>query len=94
MVKISMDVFVRKFQPERYAQWLAGKDNAPIDHSKATPEAAEFTPGRQTPQPPDATVRDPQDAASTLPEDKRLVSILTHGRPRRRGGSGSGGRAG
>ncbi|KAJ8375233.1 hypothetical protein SKAU_G00058130 [Synaphobranchus kaupii] len=42
MVKISMDVFVRKFQPDRYKQWKAGKDNAPIDHSKPTPEAAEF----------------------------------------------------
>ncbi|XP_059416967.1 lysine-specific demethylase 4A-like isoform X2 [Carassius carassius] len=42
MVKISMDVFVRKFQPERYKLWRAGKDSAPIDHSKPTPEAAEF----------------------------------------------------
>ncbi|XP_070687821.1 lysine-specific demethylase 4A isoform X2 [Pempheris klunzingeri] len=42
MVKISMDVFVRKFQPERYKLWKAGKDNTPIDHSKPTPEAAEF----------------------------------------------------
>lgn len=45
MVKISMDVFVRKFQPERYELWLAGKDSAPIDHSKPTPEAAEFLGG-------------------------------------------------
>ncbi|XP_042368685.1 lysine-specific demethylase 4A isoform X2 [Plectropomus leopardus] len=42
MVKISMDVFVRKFQPDRYKLWKAGKDNASIDHSKPTPEAAEF----------------------------------------------------
>uniref|UniRef100_A0A673H7M9 [histone H3]-trimethyl-L-lysine(9) demethylase n=1 Tax=Sinocyclocheilus rhinocerous TaxID=307959 RepID=A0A673H7M9_9TELE len=42
MVKISMDVFVRKFQPERYKLWKAGKDSAPIDHSKPMPEAAEF----------------------------------------------------
>lgn len=42
MVKISMDVFVRKFQPERYKLWKAGKDNSPIDHTKPTPEAAEF----------------------------------------------------
>ncbi|XP_040896158.1 lysine-specific demethylase 4A isoform X1 [Toxotes jaculatrix] len=42
MVKISMDVFVRKFQPDRYKLWKAGKDNAPIDHNKPTPEAAEF----------------------------------------------------
>ena len=45
MVKISMDLFVRKFQPERYKLWLAGKDNGPIDHSKPTPEAAEFLQG-------------------------------------------------
>lgn len=42
VVKISMDVFVRKFQPERYKLWKAGKDNSPIDHTKPTPEAAEF----------------------------------------------------
>ncbi|XP_056315337.1 lysine-specific demethylase 4A isoform X2 [Danio aesculapii] len=42
MVKISMDVFVHKFQPERYKLWKAGKDNVPIDHSKPTPEVAEI----------------------------------------------------
>nr|XP_061795147.1 lysine-specific demethylase 4A-like [Nerophis lumbriciformis] len=42
MVKISMDVFVKKFQPERYEQWLAGRDTVPIDHSRPTPEAKEF----------------------------------------------------
>uniref|UniRef100_A0A8D3D3P4 [histone H3]-trimethyl-L-lysine(9) demethylase n=1 Tax=Scophthalmus maximus TaxID=52904 RepID=A0A8D3D3P4_SCOMX len=47
-VKISMDVFVRKFQPDRYKLWKAGKDNAPIDHTKSTPEAAEFLKDDQT----------------------------------------------
>ncbi|XP_047223909.1 lysine-specific demethylase 4A isoform X3 [Girardinichthys multiradiatus] len=42
MVKISMDVFVRKYQPDRYEQWLAGRDTVPIDHSQPTPEASEF----------------------------------------------------
>ncbi|KAJ8270923.1 hypothetical protein GJAV_G00120800 [Gymnothorax javanicus] len=42
MVKISMDVFVQKYQPHRYKLWKAGKDVVPIDHSKPTPEAAEF----------------------------------------------------
>ncbi|KAL0966676.1 hypothetical protein UPYG_G00298260 [Umbra pygmaea] len=42
MVKISMDLFVKKYQPERYEQWLAGKDTAPIDHTRPTPEAKEF----------------------------------------------------
>uniref|UniRef100_A0A8C5CA41 [histone H3]-trimethyl-L-lysine(9) demethylase n=1 Tax=Gadus morhua TaxID=8049 RepID=A0A8C5CA41_GADMO len=73
MVKISMDVFVRKYQPERYAQWLAGKDNAPIDHSKPTPEAAEFIPGHETLQLLDPNASDLQEATSTIQEDKRLV---------------------
>ncbi|XP_062308360.1 lysine-specific demethylase 4A [Osmerus eperlanus] len=47
MVKISMDVFVRKFQPDRYKLWKAGKDNAPIDHSKATTEASDFPKGEK-----------------------------------------------
>ncbi|XP_061588624.1 lysine-specific demethylase 4A isoform X2 [Cololabis saira] len=42
MVKISMDVFVKKFQPDRYEQWLRGRDNTPINHSRPTPEAKEF----------------------------------------------------
>lgn len=48
MVKISMDVFVRKFQPERYKLWKAGKDNAPIDHSKIPPEVSELLTDRKT----------------------------------------------
>ena len=80
MVKISMDVFVRKYQPERYAQWLAGKDNAPIDHSKPTPEAAEFIPGHETLQLLDPNASDLQEATSTIQEDKRLLFMLTEGR--------------
>uniref|UniRef100_A0A8D3DX16 [histone H3]-trimethyl-L-lysine(9) demethylase n=1 Tax=Scophthalmus maximus TaxID=52904 RepID=A0A8D3DX16_SCOMX len=43
MVKISMDVFVKKFQPDRYEQWLAGRDVLPINHSRPTPEAKDTT---------------------------------------------------
>ncbi|XP_033929073.1 lysine-specific demethylase 4C isoform X3 [Melopsittacus undulatus] len=39
MVKISMDVFVRKFQPDRYQLWKQGKDIYTIDHTKPTPES-------------------------------------------------------
>ncbi|XP_076150799.1 lysine-specific demethylase 4C isoform X3 [Alosa pseudoharengus] len=39
MVKISMDPFVRLFQPERYPGWLQGKDPCPIDHTQATPSS-------------------------------------------------------
>ncbi|CAL8309819.1 unnamed protein product [Lota lota] len=36
MVKISMDVFVRCLQPERYEQWKQGKDTTVLDHLKPT----------------------------------------------------------
>ncbi|XP_069071996.1 lysine-specific demethylase 4B [Pleurodeles waltl] len=36
MVKISMDVFVRVLQPERYELWKQGKDITPLDHLKPT----------------------------------------------------------
>ncbi|KAL1282483.1 hypothetical protein QQF64_001286 [Cirrhinus molitorella] len=37
MVKISMDPFVRRFQPDRYQVWTQGKDSCPLDHTLATP---------------------------------------------------------
>ncbi|KAI3368672.1 hypothetical protein L3Q82_025400 [Scortum barcoo] len=72
MVKISMDVFVRRFQPDRYKLWKAGKDNTPIDHSKPTPEAAEFLKEEKT----EASKENPSEAGSEEPttpvqEDKR-----------------------
>ncbi|XP_054665213.1 lysine-specific demethylase 4C isoform X2 [Grus americana] len=39
MVMISMDIFVRKFQPDRYHLWKQGKDLYTIDHTKPTPES-------------------------------------------------------
>lgn len=74
MVKISMDVFVRKFQPDRYKLWKAGKDNAPIDHSKPTPGAAEFLKEHKT----EASEQSPAEAKTEEPttpvnEDKRSV---------------------
>uniref|UniRef100_A0A4W4ELD0 Lysine-specific demethylase 4B n=1 Tax=Electrophorus electricus TaxID=8005 RepID=A0A4W4ELD0_ELEEL len=36
MVKISMDVFVRCLQPERYELWKQGKDMTVLDHLKPT----------------------------------------------------------
>uniref|UniRef100_W5LVH2 Lysine-specific demethylase 4B n=1 Tax=Lepisosteus oculatus TaxID=7918 RepID=W5LVH2_LEPOC len=36
MVKISMDVFVRCLQPDRYDQWKQGKDVTALDHLKPT----------------------------------------------------------
>ncbi|XP_069553478.1 lysine-specific demethylase 4C isoform X1 [Brachyistius frenatus] len=37
MVKISMEPFVKRFQPDRYATWMLGKDSTPVDHTLATP---------------------------------------------------------
>ncbi|XP_074543170.1 lysine-specific demethylase 4C isoform X2 [Halichoeres trimaculatus] len=37
MVKISMEPFVKRFQPDRYPTWMLGKDSTPIDHTHATP---------------------------------------------------------
>uniref|UniRef100_A0A8C2WCP4 Lysine-specific demethylase 4B n=1 Tax=Cyclopterus lumpus TaxID=8103 RepID=A0A8C2WCP4_CYCLU len=37
MVKISMEPFVKRFQPDRYTNWMGGKDSAPPDHILATP---------------------------------------------------------
>uniref|UniRef100_A0A672JPK5 [histone H3]-trimethyl-L-lysine(9) demethylase n=1 Tax=Salarias fasciatus TaxID=181472 RepID=A0A672JPK5_SALFA len=36
MVKISMDVFVRCLQPDRYEMWKQGKDITVLDHLRAT----------------------------------------------------------
>lgn len=39
MVKISMEPFVKRFQPDRYPNWMLGKDSAPLDHLLATPSS-------------------------------------------------------
>ncbi|XP_063849239.1 uncharacterized protein LOC135093672 isoform X2 [Scylla paramamosain] len=40
MVKISMDTFVKRFQPERYELWLAGKDIGPHPEDPTRSSAA------------------------------------------------------
>ena len=72
MVKISMDVFVRKFQPDRYKLWKAGKDNAPIDHSKPTPEAADFlTADQSEPSRETQSEAGSEEPTTPVPEDRR-----------------------
>lgn len=71
MVKISMDVFVRKFQPDRYKLWKAGKDNAPIDHSKPTPEAAEFVKEDKMEPSKSPCEAGSEEPATPVQEDKR-----------------------
>nr|XP_046246473.1 lysine-specific demethylase 4A isoform X2 [Scatophagus argus] len=69
MVKISMDVFVRKFQPDRYKLWKAGKDSTPIDHSKPTPEAAEFLKENKI-EPPKRPSEAGSEHSTPIQEDK------------------------
>uniref|UniRef100_A0A7N8XTU9 [histone H3]-trimethyl-L-lysine(9) demethylase n=1 Tax=Mastacembelus armatus TaxID=205130 RepID=A0A7N8XTU9_9TELE len=78
MVKISMDVFVRKFQPDRYMLWKAGKDNTTIDHSKPTPEAAEFLKEDKT-EPSKENPKEAESKERTIPvqEDIRSGVINT-----------------
>lgn len=70
MVKISMDVFVRKFQPDRYKLWKAGKDNTPIDHSKPTPEAAEFLKEDKSEPPKSPSEAGSEEPTTPVQEDK------------------------
>ncbi|XP_041790844.1 lysine-specific demethylase 4A isoform X2 [Chelmon rostratus] len=80
MVKISMDVFVRKFQPERYKLWKAGKDNTPINHSKPTPEAAEFLKEdkAEPPQSPREAPESPREAGA----EESTTSVLEDKSPK------------
>ena len=68
MVKISMDPFVRLFQPERYQGWLQGKDPCPIDHTLATPGCTPQLEGWV------------QRRARTKPASKRysIYTLITH----------------
>lgn len=75
MVKISMDVFVHKYQPERYKLWKAGKDNATIDHSKPTPEAARFLTESKS-EPSKGPAEDASEVTGSAREEKR--SALLH----------------
>uniref|UniRef100_A0A4W5QH71 [histone H3]-trimethyl-L-lysine(9) demethylase n=1 Tax=Hucho hucho TaxID=62062 RepID=A0A4W5QH71_9TELE len=87
MVKISMDVFVRKFQPDRYKAWQAGKDNTPIDHSKPTPEAADFLktgePGKEGPSCSEAPDQENTPCTTTQEEKSPKPKV---GKKRQRGG--------
>ncbi|XP_071010627.1 lysine-specific demethylase 4A isoform X2 [Oncorhynchus clarkii lewisi] len=85
MVKISMEIFVRKFQPDRYKAWKAGKDNTPIDHSKPTPEAADFLktgePGKEGPSRSEAP--DQENTPCTTTQEEKSPKV---GKKRQRGG--------
>ncbi|KAK7889279.1 hypothetical protein WMY93_024839 [Mugilogobius chulae] len=73
-----MDVFVRKYQPERYKLWKTGKDTAPIDHSKATPEweplrAHKETKKKKTQPAPAAPLSKPDENSKAKPIKLEVV---------------------
>ena len=47
MVKISMDTFVKRFQPDKYDDWILGKDIGPHPEDPATVVAAAPAPSDQ-----------------------------------------------
>ncbi|XP_064791845.1 lysine-specific demethylase 4A-like isoform X3 [Oncorhynchus masou masou] len=85
MVKISMEIFVRKFQPDRYKAWKAGKDNTPIDHSKPTPEAADFLKTGETGKegPSRSEAPDQENTPCTTTQEEKSPKV---GEKRQRGG--------
>lgn len=68
-----MDVFVLKYQPDRYKLWKAGKDNTAIDHCKPTPEAAKFLQDNKS-QSPD---EDEPEVTSSTQEEKRSLHFYS-----------------
>lgn len=74
-----MDVFVRKYQPDRYKLWKVGKDVTVIDHTLPTPEASEFFKGellqkvKNEKHCPEETETDEECKADEDMEKKRYV---------------------
>uniref|UniRef100_A0AAR2J762 [histone H3]-trimethyl-L-lysine(9) demethylase n=1 Tax=Pygocentrus nattereri TaxID=42514 RepID=A0AAR2J762_PYGNA len=70
MVKISMDPFVRRFQPDRYQAWTQGKDPCVLDHTLATPsttpELQMWLQRRRRPKPSTKSVHYPRTRSKRL----------------------------
>ncbi|XP_050184665.1 lysine-specific demethylase 4C [Myiozetetes cayanensis] len=85
MVSISMDIFVRKFQPHRYQLWRQGKDIYTIDHTKPTPESTPeikaWLQRRKKIQNFPKSFQHPRSRSRKLktPKDKRVSAVMTAG---------------
>ncbi|XP_032062117.1 lysine-specific demethylase 4C isoform X2 [Aythya fuligula] len=82
MVTISMDIFVKKFQPDRYQLWKQGKDLYIIDHTKPTPESTPevkiWQQRRKKKKLPKSLQRNRSRSKKLkTPEDKRLSAVAT-----------------
>uniref|UniRef100_A0A8C2B9F9 [histone H3]-trimethyl-L-lysine(9) demethylase n=1 Tax=Cyprinus carpio TaxID=7962 RepID=A0A8C2B9F9_CYPCA len=82
MVKISMDPFVRRFQPDRYQAWTQGKDSCPLDHTLATPSTTPELQSwlqRRRRKAPATTRCYPSDSAPVLHLEKsHSPPVITH----------------
>ncbi|XP_066470002.1 lysine-specific demethylase 4C isoform X2 [Tiliqua scincoides] len=81
MVTISMDVFVKKFQPDRYQLWKQGKDLYTIDHTKPTPEMtpevkAWLQRRRKTKRSSSSQHNRSRSKKLKTPEDKKVSTIV------------------
>ncbi|XP_054842614.1 lysine-specific demethylase 4C [Eublepharis macularius] len=81
MVTISMDIFVKKFQPDRYQLWKQGKDLYTIDHTKPTPETtpevkAWWQRRRKTKRSSSFQRTRSQSKKLKTPEDKKVSAIV------------------
>ncbi|XP_068783896.1 lysine-specific demethylase 4C isoform X2 [Struthio camelus] len=82
MVTISMDIFVRKFQPDRYQLWKQGKDLFTIDHTKPTPESTPevkaWLQGRKKIQDVPKCFQHTRSRSKKLkaPEDERISTVV------------------
>uniref|UniRef100_A0A8D0L328 [histone H3]-trimethyl-L-lysine(9) demethylase n=1 Tax=Sphenodon punctatus TaxID=8508 RepID=A0A8D0L328_SPHPU len=82
MVTISMDIFVRKFQPDRYQLWKQGKDLYTIDHTKPTPkmtpEVKAWLQRRRKTKRPSRCFQHTRSQSKKLktPEDERVSAMV------------------
>uniref|UniRef100_A0A8C6U3K9 Lysine-specific demethylase 4B n=1 Tax=Neogobius melanostomus TaxID=47308 RepID=A0A8C6U3K9_9GOBI len=77
MVKISMEPFVKRFQPDRYAIWMLGKDSAPLDHTMATtPESITQCPETFLFKPPDLSTSQDCPTRTPAPKDDSASTVV------------------
>uniref|UniRef100_A0A8C2JXA1 [histone H3]-trimethyl-L-lysine(9) demethylase n=1 Tax=Cyprinus carpio TaxID=7962 RepID=A0A8C2JXA1_CYPCA len=87
MVKISMDPFVRRFQPDRYQAWTQGKDSCPLDHTLATPSTTpelqswlqrRLNPQSLAPEMPSLTLAVRPDTTNHRPHSPNINAPVLH----------------
>ena len=68
MVRISMDSFVKKFQPERYEMWKLGQDRAPHPEDDQS-KLYKYKPKPPKPKPPSTVTSDDSTLLTEVKEE-------------------------